>query len=321
MKFKFKSILTKIKSSEGNLKVGITHLGESLNNSFQEKNILGYLAESNKYYEEELKKLKKDGLFLETEGWIGIIILEKVYLEFIFSNKKDRHCQAEISRKSLIELMKRWNEFLKREPDLDYEEVIELPDEENPTVYSEAFFGTFETFLGNYKNDLLFTAFFNTDMGEKCKIINFLINQGFSIDEFKDENLFIFLFDGVIRGKEDVEDLLEISKLLLGKKVDISRIEKHTQKTIFSMFKRKLYSKNIKLQIINYFSKAIFHLSKAIARLSKAISHLSKAISHLSKAISHLSKAISHLSKAISHLSKAISRLSKAISRLITSST
>ena len=257
MKFKFKSILTKIKSSEGNLKVGITHLGESLNNSFQEKNILGYLAESNKYYEEELKKLKKDGLFLETEGWIGIIILEKVYLEFIFSNKKDRHCQAEISRKSLIELMKRWNEFLKREPDLDYEEVIELPDEENPTVYSEAFFGTFETFLekykgaGNYKNDLLFTAFFNTDMGEKCKIINFLIKQGFSIDEFKDENLFIFLFDGVIRGKEDVEALLEISKFLLGKKVDISRIEKHTQKTIFSNL-LKILPKNEKILIPLY---------------------------------------------------------------------
>ena len=72
----------------------------------------------------------------------------------------------EISRASLIKLIKRWNEFLKREPNLDYEEIIELLDEESPTVYSEAFFGTFETFLEKYKkeekykNDLLFTAFF-----------------------------------------------------------------------------------------------------------------------------------------------------------------
>ena len=40
----------------------------------------------------------------------------------------------EISRASLIELMKRWNEFLKREPDLDYEEIIELLDEKRKII-------------------------------------------------------------------------------------------------------------------------------------------------------------------------------------------
>ena len=238
---------------------------ENLNNSKFLDIISYYLWETidlflmeNNFYKKDLEELesKKKYTGIGSNSWEGIILVNKVY--FYFTYYPDyRVKQLEISRKSLIELMKRWNEFLKREPDLDYEEVIELPDEENPTVYSEAFFGTFETFLekykgaGNYKNDLLFTAFFNTDMGEKCKIINFLINQGFSIDEFKDENLFIFLFDGVIRGKEDVEDLLEISKLLLGKKVDISRIEKHTQKTIFSNL-LKILPKNEKILIPLY---------------------------------------------------------------------
>ena len=33
--------------------------------------------------------------------------------------------------------MKRWNEFLKRESDLDYEEVIELPDEKAKTKFTD----------------------------------------------------------------------------------------------------------------------------------------------------------------------------------------
>ena len=255
MKFKFKFIKTKYENHDLNIITGLYPVCFSIFETQQEKNVGYSLGELMDDYERIINNLEQGIDDISTENWILDMMGEKVFFEFIYSSKGSRKGQAEISRKSLIKLMKKWHNFKQREPDLDYEEVIELPDEENPTVYSEAFFGTFETFLekykGNYKNDLLFTAFFNIDMGEKCKIINFLINQGFSIDEFKDENLFIFLFDGVIRGKEDVEALLEISKFLLGKKVDISRIEKHTQKTIFSNL-LKIFPKNEKILIPLY---------------------------------------------------------------------
>ena len=223
MKFKFKFIKTKYENHDLNIITGLYPVCFSIFETQQEKNVGYSLGELMDDYERIINNLEQGIDDISTENWILDMMGEKVFFEFIYSSKGSRKGQAEISRKSLIKLMKKWHNFKQREPGLDYEEVIELPDEENPTVYSEAFFGTFETFLekykGNYKNDLLFTAFFNIDMGEKCKIINFLINQGFSIDEFKDENLFIFLFDGVIRGKEDVEALLEISKFLLGKKL------------------------------------------------------------------------------------------------------
>lgn len=72
------------------------------------------------------------------------MIGDKVFICFQYY-PENRDSQAEISRKSMSVLLKKWTKFLERELDLNYEEIVELPDNENPTVYSEAYFGTYET--------------------------------------------------------------------------------------------------------------------------------------------------------------------------------
>ena len=160
-----------------------------------------------------------------------------MYLSFIFS-PEDRYSQAEISRKSMSVLLKKWTKFLEREPDLNYEEIVELPNNENPTVYSEAYFGTYETFLEKfeegqqYEEDLLYTAFCNYEPEEKYKIVKFLLEKGASVKKKKGGgiNLFFPLFSNISLNnrKTDLEITLDLCKILLERGESLSSIDINT---------------------------------------------------------------------------------------------
>ena len=160
-----------------------------------------------------------------------------MYLSFIFS-PEDRYSQAEISRKSMSVLLKKWTKFLEREPDLNYEEIVELPNNENPTVYSEAYFGTYETFLEKfeegqqYEEDLLYTAFCNYEPKEKYKIVKFLLEKGASVKKKKGGgiNLFFPLFSNISldNRKTDLEITLDLYKILLERGESLSSIDMNT---------------------------------------------------------------------------------------------
>ena len=185
MKFKFKFV------SVGNNNLIKTRADcISLNNSIQEKNVGSYLADIEEDilnekidYKHNIKMLRSDVYDVKTgtEGWAGYIVANNMYLSFIFS-PEDRYSQAEISRKSMLVLLKKWTKFLEREPDLKYEEIIELPDNENPTVYSEAYFGTYETFLEKFeeghKDVLGFWIGENESSKYWLNILNELKNRG-----------------------------------------------------------------------------------------------------------------------------------------------
>ena len=135
-------------------------------------------------------------------------------------------------------LLKKWTKFLEREPDLNYEEIVELPDNENPTVYSEAYFGTYETFLEKfeegqqYEEDLLYTAFCNYEPEEKYKIVKFLLEKGASVKKKKGDgiNLFFPLFSNISldNRKTDLEITLDLCKILLERGESLSSIDMNT---------------------------------------------------------------------------------------------
>ena len=241
MKFKFKFV------SVGNNNLIKTRADcISLNNSIQEKNVASYLADIEEDilngkidYKHNIKMLRSDVYDVKTgtEGWAGYIVANNMYLSFIFS-PEDRYSQAEISRKSMSVLLKKWTKFLEREPDLNYEEIVELPDNENPTVYSEAYFGTYETFLEKfeegqqYEEDLLYTAFCNYEPEEKYKIVKFLLEKGASVKKKKGDgiNLFFPLFSNISldNRKTDLEITLDLCKILLERGESLSSIDINT---------------------------------------------------------------------------------------------
>lgn len=176
----------------------------SINNTIQECNICNYLLDIKEdienegmYYSKNIKELKSKKYETiisgrEEEGWTGNVIGDRIFFSFDFSPEK-RESQAEILRKDMIELLDKWYEFVKGVPDLGYEEVVDLLDSENnPTVYSEAYFGNYETFImkfkegQQYEKDLLYTAFCNSVSEEKYKIMNFLLSIGAVMRKRKD---------------------------------------------------------------------------------------------------------------------------------------
>ena len=171
------------------------------------------------------------------ESWEGNVIGDKVFICFQYY-PENRDSQAEISRKSMSVLLKKWTKFLEREPDLNYEEIVELPDNENPTVYSEAYFGTYETFLEKfeegqqYEEDLLYTAFCNYEPEEKYKIVKFLLEKGASVKKKKGGgiNLFFPLFSNISldNRKIDLEITLDLYKILLERGESLSSIDMNT---------------------------------------------------------------------------------------------
>ena len=171
------------------------------------------------------------------ESWEGNVIGDKVFICFQYY-PENRDSQAEISRKSMSVLLKKWTKFLEREPELNYEEIVELPDNENPTVYSEAYFGTYETFLEKfeegqqYEEDLLYTAFCNYEPKEKYKIVKFLLKKGASVKKKKGGgiNLFFPLFSNISldNRKIDLEITLDLYKILLERGESLSSIDMNT---------------------------------------------------------------------------------------------
>lgn len=171
------------------------------------------------------------------ESWEGNVIGDKVFICFQYY-PENRDSQAEISRKSMSVLLKKWTKFLEREPELNYEEIVELPDNENPTVYSEAYFGTYETFLEKfeegqqYEEDLLYTAFCNYEPKEKYKIVKFLLKKGASVKKKKGGgiNLFFPLFSNISldNRKTDLEITLDLYKILLERGESLSSIDMNT---------------------------------------------------------------------------------------------
>ena len=241
MKFKFKFV-----SVGNNNLINLRADCVSLNNSIQEKNVGSYLADIEEDilnekidYKHNIKMLRSNVYNVKTgtEGWAGDIVANNMYLSFIFS-PEDRYSQAEISRKSMSVLLKKWKKFLEREPDLKYEEIIELPDNENPTVYSEAYFGTHETFLEKfeegqqYEENLLYTAFCNYKPEEKYKIVEFLLEKGASVKKKKGDriNLFFPLFSNISldNRKTDLEITLNLCKTLLERGESLSSIDINT---------------------------------------------------------------------------------------------
>ena len=171
------------------------------------------------------------------ESWEGNVIGDKVFICFQYY-PENRDLQAEISRKSMSVLLKKWTKFLEREQDLNYEEMVGLPDNENPTVYSEAYFGTYETFLEKfeegqqYEEDLLYTAFCNYEPKEKYKIVKFLLEKGASVKKKKGDgiNLFFPLFSNISldNRKTDLEITLDLCKILLERGESLSSIDMNT---------------------------------------------------------------------------------------------
>ena len=165
------------------------------------------------------------------------MIGDKVFICFQYY-PENRDLQAEISRKSMSVLLKKWTKFLEREQDLNYEETVGLPDNENPTVYSEAYFGTYETFLEKfeegqqYEEDLLYTAFCNYEPEEKYKIVKFLLKKGASVKKKKGGgiNLFFPLFSNISldNRKTDLEITLDLYKILLERGESLSSIDMNT---------------------------------------------------------------------------------------------
>ena len=239
MKFKFKFV-----SVGNNNLINLRADCVSLNNSIQEKNVGSYLADIEEDilnekidYKYNIKMLRSNVYDVKTgtEGWAGDIVANNMYLSFIFS-PEDRYSQAEISRKSMSVLLKKWKKFLEREPDL--KEIIELPDNENPTVYSEEYFGTHETFLEKfeegqqYEENLLYTAFCNYKPEEKYKIVEFLLEKGASVKKKKGDgiNLFFPLFSNISldNRKTDLEITLNLCKTLLERGESLSSIDINT---------------------------------------------------------------------------------------------
>ena len=115
---------------------------------------------------------------------------------------------------------------------------VELPDNENPTVYSEAYFGTYETFLEKfeegqqYEENLLYTAFCNYKPEEKYKIVEFLLEKGASVKKKKGDgiNLFFPLFSNISldNRKTDLEITLNLCKTLLERGESLSSIDINT---------------------------------------------------------------------------------------------
>lgn len=211
--------------------------------SKNEENISCYLMDIEEDLEKTdyIKYYKKllSGTYIggrSVESWEGNVIGDKVFICFQYY-PENRDLQAEISRKSMSVLLKKWTEFLKRESDLNYEEIIELPDNENPTVYSEAYFGTYESFLKKfeegqqYEEDLLYTAFCNYETEEKYKIINFLLKKGASVKKKKGDgiNLFFPLFSNIsLNNRRDLEIILGLCKILLERGENLSSIDRNT---------------------------------------------------------------------------------------------
>ena len=213
-------------------------------NSKNEGNISCYLmdieedlekADYVEYYKELLSRTYIGGR--SVESWEGNVIGDKVFICFQYY-PENRDSQAEISRKSMSVLLKKWTKFLEREPDLNYEEIVELPDNENPTVYSEAYFGTYETFLEKfeegqqYEENLLYTAFCNYKPEEKYKIVEFLLEKGASVKKKKGDgiNLFFPLFSNISldNRKTDLEITLNLCKTLLERGESLSSIDINT---------------------------------------------------------------------------------------------
>ena len=213
-------------------------------NSKNEGNISCYLmdieedlekADYVEYYKELLSRTYIGGR--SVESWEGNVIGDKVFICFQYY-PENRDSQAEISRKSMSVLLKKWTKFLEREPDLNYEEIVELPDNENPTVYSEAYFGTYETFLEKfeegqqYEEDLLYTTFCNYEPKEKYKIVKFLLKKGASVKKKKGGgiNLFFPLFSNISldNRKTDLEITLDLYKILLERGESLSSIDMNT---------------------------------------------------------------------------------------------
>lgn len=174
------------------------------------------------------------------ESWDGDVIGDKVFISFLY-DPEDRDLQAEISKKSMLMLLEKWAEFLKKEPDLNYEEIVEIPDDENSTVYSEAYFGTYESFLEKfeegqqYEEDLLYTAFYNYVTEEKYKIVKFLLGKGASVKKKKGDgiNLFFPLFMNIFLDNKEtnLKITLKLCRMLLEMGESLSSVDMNTDET------------------------------------------------------------------------------------------
>lgn len=104
----------------------------SYNNSKDEKVISGYLTETIEFYDKnDFIKCRKilegneNDTGMGTESWDQHILGDTVYYSFEF-DPDNKNFHAEISRKSMLILLKKWIEFINKEVKDGYEEIWEI---------------------------------------------------------------------------------------------------------------------------------------------------------------------------------------------------
>ena len=68
---------------------------------------------------------KKEPSVMDGQVWGGDFIEDRVYIYWVFDPDNEEG-KAEISRKGMLELMKKWIEFRKKKISENYEEIIEV---------------------------------------------------------------------------------------------------------------------------------------------------------------------------------------------------
>lgn len=129
MKFKFK--YEKYIDKSIYKKNGIEKLCLSYNDTQNERVIADYISETYSLFSEygfiyeALENNDLDGNIC-LQSWGGEILENDIVEIFFLFDPDNKDYIAQISRENLLKLLYKWRDFLQREPDLNYEEIVEV---------------------------------------------------------------------------------------------------------------------------------------------------------------------------------------------------